>query len=172
MATDTTSSMLDEGFLKALLAEDEVGCVIRSHLYVEAQVDRYLSLAVIQSEYLEKLDLNYSRKIDFLCCLGFDVGFRAPLKRLGKLRNDFAHDLSSSLSQKVVNELFSALPEFGKQAVLLSVDLLHHELGLAKPVPEFKNIPVGLQFVIIVLNLERVCYAASKMLLDAKNGNG
>lgn len=172
MATDTTSSALDKGFLKALLAEDEVGCVIRSHLYVEAQVDRYLSLAIVQPEYLDKLDLNYSRKIDLLCCLGFDTEFRAPLKRLGKLRNDFAHDLSSSLSQQAVSELYSALPEFGKQAVHKAVDLLHHELGLAKPVPEFKSIPVGLQFVIIALNLERVCYAASTMFLDTKNGNG
>lgn len=39
------TGILDKGFLKALLAEDEVGCVIRSHLYVEAQIDRYLSLA-------------------------------------------------------------------------------------------------------------------------------
>lgn len=172
MTTDTTSSALDKGFLKALLAEDEVGCVIRSHLYVEAQVDKYLSLAVVEPEYLEKLDLNYARKIDLLCCLGFDAGFRASLKRLGKLRNDFAHDLSSSLTQQVVNELYSSLPEFGKQAVRNAVDILHRELGLSKPVPEFKSLPVGLQFVVIVLNLERVCYAAGNMLMDAKNAQG
>lgn len=51
-----TRSEINRGFLKALLAEDEVGCVIRSHLYVEAQIDRYLELAVIEPNHLADLE--------------------------------------------------------------------------------------------------------------------
>ena len=42
---------INPAFVKALLAEDEVGCVIRSHLYVEAQIDRYLGLAVVEPKH-------------------------------------------------------------------------------------------------------------------------
>lgn len=161
--------MIDKDFLKALLAEDEVGCVIRSHLYVETQIDHYLSLAVVSPRYIEDLSLNFAKKIDLACCLGFDSQFRGALKRLGKLRNALAHDLSSKLTQQVVNELYSALPEFGRQAVTEAVGLLHKELGLEKPVPDFRSLPVGLQFVLVVLNLERICYAACNMLTEEKN---
>jgi hypothetical protein len=70
------NKILDEGFLDALLAEDELGCVIRSHLYVEAQLDRFLSLAATNPDYLDGLGLTFSKKVDLACCLGFDSQFR------------------------------------------------------------------------------------------------
>jgi hypothetical protein len=107
-------------FVAALLAEDEVGSVIRSHLYVEAQLTAFLELAVVEPKLLVDLDLSYAKKVELACCLGFDPKFRGALKRIGKLRNDFAHDLSSSLSQQVVSDLYNALPEFGQKAVHIS----------------------------------------------------
>ena len=109
-----TAEEISESFIKALLAEDEVGCVIRSHLYIEAQINRYLELAVIEPKYLTKLGLSYAKKVELLCCLGFDQQFRGILIGIGKLRNKFAHNLSSRLTQQVVNDLYNALPEFGR----------------------------------------------------------
>jgi len=54
---------INTAFVKALLAEDEVGCVIRSHLYVEAQIDRYLGLAVVEPKHLSDLDLPCSLEL-------------------------------------------------------------------------------------------------------------
>jgi hypothetical protein len=163
---------INPSFLKALLAEDEVGCVVRSHLYVEAQVDRYLGLVVVESKYLTDLDLSYAKKIDLLCCLGFDAQFRGALKRLGKLRNNFAHDLSSRLTQQSVSDLYNALPDFGRKATHISIGLLYQALGKSGKPPEYKALSEKLKFVLIVLNLERICCAVCDLVQTAKDGNG
>lgn len=163
---------INPAFIKALLAEDELGCVIRSHLYIEAQIDRYLDLAVVDPKYLKDLDLSYAKKVDLLCCLGFDAQFRGALKRLGKLRNDFAHDLSSCLTQKVVNDLYNVLPEFGQKAVVISIELLHQHFGDSGQPPKYRTLLPKSQFVLIVLNLERICCAACDLLQNARVGNG
>lgn len=163
---------INSSFLEALLAEDEVGCVVRSHLYVEAQVDRYLCLAVVNPKHLDDLDLSYAKKIELICCLGFDAKFKGALKRLGKLRNNFAHDLSSRLTQKALSDFYNALPAFGREAVHISVGLLHQALGKSGNAPEYKALPEKFQFVLIVLNLERICCAACDLVQEAKDSNG
>lgn len=163
---------INPAFIKALLAEDEIGCVIRSHLYVEVQIDRYLELAVVDPKYLKDLDLSYAKKVELLCCLGFDVKFRGALKRIGKLRNDFAHDLSTCLSTKMVNDLYNALPEFGQKAVEISVGMLHKNLGNSGQPSKYRALLPKFQFVLIVLNLERICCAACDLLSNAQAGNG
>jgi hypothetical protein len=42
-------------FISALLAEDEVGSVIRSHLYVEAQLSAFLELVVVEPKFLARI---------------------------------------------------------------------------------------------------------------------
>lgn len=169
MSMETTAESLDESFLQSLLTEDEVGRVIRSHLHLEAQIIRYLELSVVRPEYLDKLNLTYARKIDLICCLGFDENFRSALKKLGSIRNKFAHDLSYRLSKEVIKDLYNSLPEFGKKAVVRSVGILITKLGLEEIEPKFENVPIDLQFVIIMLNLERVCYAACDLIEQASN---
>jgi len=158
-------------FVTALLAEDEVGCVIRSHLYVEAQLDSFLELAVVDPSFLATLDLSYAKKVELACCLGFDSKFRGPLKRIGKLRNDFAHDLSSSLTQQVVSDLYNALPEFGRQAVHISVGLLHELCKVVEKPSRYELLSPKMQFVLVALNLERICFAACDLLRNAKQGH-
>ena len=166
------STAIKPEFIKALLAEDEVGCVIRSHLYVEAQIDSFLELVVVDSKFLDNLDLSYTKKIELACCLGFDAQFRGALKRIGKLRNDFAHDLSSTLTQQVVSDLFNAMPEFGRQAVHISVGLLHELCKVSNQPSRYDQLPPKMQFVLIALNLERICCAACDLLRKAKNEHG
>lgn len=101
----TETPAINPEFINALLGEDEVGCVIRSHLYIETQLDSFLELAVVNSALLSDLDLSYAKKVELACCLGFDLQFRGALKRIGKLRNAFAHDLSSKLTKEVVSDL-------------------------------------------------------------------
>lgn len=158
---------INPAFIRALLAEDEVGCVIRSHLYVEAQINRYLELAVVDPEYLTKLGLSYAKKVELLCCLGFDVQFRGALKQIGKVRNKFAHDISFCLTREVVNDLYNALPEFGKDAVEISVDVFHQYLDNSGISDAYRDLAPKLQFMLIVLNLERICCAACDLLQNA-----
>ncbi len=158
---------INPDFIKALLAEDEVGCVIRSHLYIEVQIDRYLELAVVEPKYLASLDLSYAKKIELLCCVGFDAQFRGALKSIGKIRNKFAHNLNLSLTQKMVNDLYNTLPEFGRQAIKISADTLQKALGKTGQPSKYQDLKPKFQFVLIVLNLERICFAAGDLLKSA-----
>ncbi|MBI5235277.1 MAG: hypothetical protein HY886_03400 [Deltaproteobacteria bacterium] len=166
-------SPINEKFLKALLAQDEVASVIRSHLYVEAQLDKFIEITVVEPEFLNDLGLSYAKKVDLACCLGFDQNFRGALKRIGKLRNDFAHDLSSSLSKKVVADLFNALPEFGRQAAHHSVGMLSEKSKRVSQPAKYEQHPPKMQFALIVLNLERICAAACDLhnRMAARAGN-
>lgn len=159
-------------FVVALLAEDEVGSVIRSHLYVEAQLTAFLELTVVEPKFLADLDLSYAKKVELACCLGFDPKFRGALKRIGKLRNDFAHDLSSSLSQQVVSDIYNALPEFGQKAVHISVGLLHQMCKVIPQPSNYEQLSPKMQFVLIALNLERICFAACELVRGAGGGHG
>jgi hypothetical protein len=172
MAGGMMAEEISESFIKALLAEDEVGCVIRSHLYIEAQINRYLELAVIEPKYLTKLGLSYAKKVELLCCLGLDQQFRGILIGIGKLRNKFAHNLSSRLTQQVVNDLYNALPEFGRQAIQNSVVLLHQALSSPGKPQKYEALNTKWQFVLVALNMERICCAAYDLLSGAKSSNG
>ncbi|AMK76004.1 MULTISPECIES: hypothetical protein [Methylomonas] len=156
-------------FVTALLTEDEVGSVIRSHLYVEAQLSAFLELTVVAPKYLKDLDLSYAKKVELACCLGFDPQFRGALKRIGKLRNDFAHDLRSSLSKQVVADLFNALPAFGQQAVHISVGMLHDMCKVLPPSSTYDQLPAKMQFMLIALNLERICFAACEIVQQSRS---
>ena len=168
----TESSPINAEFFTALLAEDEVGSVIRSHLYVEVQLSKFLELTVVESKFLNDLDLSYAKKVNLACCLGFDPKFSGVLKRIGKLRNDFAHDLSSSLSKGVVADLFNALPDFGQQAVHLSVGMLHQMCKVVSQPSKYEELSPKMQFVLIALNLERICFAACELIQQSKSGRG
>jgi hypothetical protein len=168
----TESVPINPEFITALLAEDEVGSVIRSHLYVETQLSKYLELTVFEPKFLDELDLSYAKKINLACCLGFDPKFSGALKRIGKLRNDFAHDLSSSLSKKVVADLFNALPEFGQQAVHISVGMLHQMCSVVSQPSKYEQLSPKMQFVLIALNLERICFAACELVQQSAGQSG
>ena len=166
------SLTINAEFVAALLAEDEVGSVIRSHLYVEAQLNAFLELTVVEPKFLNDIDLSYAKKVELACCLGFDPKFRGALKRIGRLRNDFAHDLSSSLSKQVVADLFNALPEFGQQAVHLSVGMLHQMCKVVPQPSKYEQLSPKMQFVLVALNLERICFAACEMVQESRGRRG
>jgi len=78
---------INAGFLAALQGEDKLGVVLRTHAYVEANLDRFIELRLEAPDYFEQLSLNYSRKVDLACALGFDARYRAAFKKLGQIRN-------------------------------------------------------------------------------------
>jgi hypothetical protein len=159
---------INNAFLTTLLAEDEVGRVIRSHLYVEIQINRYLELAVVETSYLKEMDLSYSKKIDLIISLGFDSKFRAALKKLGKIRNDFAHNISAKLNNDNVNEIYNLMPEFGKLAVKRAIKYLGQKYNDI----QYNKLPTNIRFALVVLVLERVCCAACDLIQNAKIKNG
>jgi hypothetical protein len=103
------NSEMSSELKKALLAEDELGLVVRSHLYVENLLDKLLALLAPFPEYLEEINLSYASKVRLVCVLGFDPDFKPMLLELVRIRNKFAHNLSQKIDLGMVKNLHSLI---------------------------------------------------------------
>lgn len=92
---------------ESLLAEDELGLVIRSHLYIENILDEILSILIPAPKHLEDMNLGYSAKVKLICALGFDPDYKQMLLALGSYRNKFAHNIKTKIDEKLVKDLHS-----------------------------------------------------------------
>jgi hypothetical protein len=158
---------VEPGFVSALLAEDELGAVVRSHIYVESRLNEYLDLVTSRPEHLAEIGLRFRQKVQLACALGFDPDFLKPLVALGELRNKFAHKLNTSLTDTLVDRLYAALPPVGKQAVDASFSRTRAQLkteGNAK----LANLPPRDRFILITLTLERVVFAGGFLVQQAQ----
>jgi hypothetical protein len=110
---------------KALLEEDELGVVLRSHLYIEHKLDELLSIMVPFPSFYEEMNLNYANKVKLACAMGLDPDFKPMLLALGTIRNKFSHNLNKKIDDEMVRNLHSvahknlrdSLPEFVNQSL-------------------------------------------------------
>ena len=71
MTPENKPEAISDGFFKALSGEDELGVVIRAHIYLEARLLELLGLLVKDEDHLRKLNLEYSQCVDLAVALGF-----------------------------------------------------------------------------------------------------
>ncbi len=104
---------INEAFRQALLKEDDLGKVIRAHIYIEHAVDELIALRIERPKYYEEARPNYNQRIHLAAALGvMRANLLPPLMRLGKLRNKFAHDPNAKITREDETEFlnsFSAL---------------------------------------------------------------
>lgn len=98
-----------DAYLKVLQGEDILGVVIRAHIYIEHELNDLLDAAVADPAALKALNLDYSGKVILAAALGLDPTFRPMLSCVGKLRNDFAHNLTATLGSQQVTALRTAM---------------------------------------------------------------
>ncbi len=115
MAIPTHLLVEQDNFLTAVRGEDELGAVIRSHIYVESALVFLLEHLVVDRKYLEKLDLDYSQRIDLAIALGLKAEHAPPLRALGTIRNAFAHRLNAKLTKDRVDALYKQFSASDKE---------------------------------------------------------
>lgn len=93
-------------FLEVVRGEDELGVVIRSHIYVESALVYLLKQLVVDGAYLEKLNLDYAQRVNLAVTLGLKATHAPPLLALGAIRNAFAHRLDTRLTKDRVDSLY------------------------------------------------------------------
>jgi hypothetical protein len=170
-ASPPASWQIDPAFVKALLNEDELGMVVRSHIYVESRINQYLELTTARPEYLEKLGLRYKQKVQLSCCLGFDPGFVRSLEVLGEIRNKFAHRIDTRLTDELVLKLYDSLPEIGRQMVEQSFSRTKDQLNAGGQL-KVSELPAKDRFILITLSLERVVFAAIVLIENEQTHSG
>ena len=136
-------------FYQSLISEDELGVVIRAHIYVESSINDFIENSVPSPEKLPRL--TYEAKLRLACALGMDEDHFQALKLLGDIRNQFGHNLSAHLSDQKVNELFSKLPESAQTAVMASYAKTRDDHPGA---PDFQKLSPKDRFVFLSVGLK------------------
>ncbi len=126
------SSTLDD-FTKVLNGEDELGAVIRAHIHIEALLLELLGLLVKDEEALKRLNHEFSQSVDLAIALGLGPEHAKGLRAFGNLRNEFAHNLNSKLSDSRINSLYESLSSKDKGIVQTAYARTNSQLGVSPP---------------------------------------
>jgi hypothetical protein len=96
-------------FFDALFGEDDLGVVVRTHIYIESKVNELLDLLIPFPAQLPHL--RYEQKIKLCCAMGMDKTLFLPLKELGDLRNSFGHNINTKLTSGTCAKLLATVSE-------------------------------------------------------------
>ena len=99
-----------QAFADSLALGDDLGAVIRAHLYLERELNYFIE-AVVDPAVLKVLKPRYHQKVRLAVALGLPERFAGSLSCIGEIRNTFAHELHPVLTQAQVNRFFDALGE-------------------------------------------------------------
>jgi hypothetical protein len=123
---------IPKNFIQSVINEDELGAVIRAHLYIEAELNNYLEACFSNPKYLNKLELPYEKSVVLAIACGLHERLEKPLKAIGTLRNKFAHRIGFTLDKSTVNSLVDTLDLGTKNAMLRSYERTkqHPEVNL------------------------------------------
>jgi hypothetical protein len=109
-------------FVKFLMTEDELGSVVRAHLYIEFYMDRLIDASIPNPAALPAMRLDYFGRVKLLGVLGVGDRLTKPLQNLGELRNKFAHQLNFRLTTERMRALYETFDANAKQIVHLAYD--------------------------------------------------
>lgn len=98
----------DPCWQEALLSEDDIGKVVRTHLYVESLVNEFLSEFVPHPKHVKPMRLDYCGKVHLALAIGLPEKLKGMLLRIGGLRNDFAHESRQQLDKNNMKNLFDS----------------------------------------------------------------
>lgn len=103
---------------EALLSEDDIGKVVRTHLYMESLVNEFLSEFVPCASHLEPMRLDYFGKVQLALAIGLPDGLKGILLKIGNLRNAFAHRPRQLLDKNNMKNFFDSFSPEQKTVML------------------------------------------------------
>jgi len=148
----------EPAFIAALMGEDELGVVVRAHIYIEARLLELLDHFVIDRKHLGQMDMDYAQRVHLAIALGLKSQHAQPLLALGRLRNAFAHRPDSKLSKNCVDNLYKALSSGDKE--LVHAAFLRTNSQMLKTIgPSFRALSPKDQFILIAVTLRSMLSA-------------
>lgn len=165
-------SNFDQEFFDALGGEDDLGAVIRTHLFIENQLDRFLNLLCDDFKFLDKDHLEYGTRVNLAVALGLKEEHASALKAIGTLRNQFAHNLKAELNESAVNNLYNALSSGDQTCVQEAYESTKKKVPEAKVEEKIKHLSPKDRFVLIAIAIKSLLQAGiNEKEKDLKNGN-
>jgi hypothetical protein len=108
-------------FATALATGDDLGAVIRSHLYLERELNHF-NEARVDPAVLKVFKPRYNQKVRLAVALGLSEHFAAPLLYIGDIQNTFAHELQPQLTLEQTKRLYAILGQQLKDAASQSFE--------------------------------------------------
>ena len=154
----------DQQLIADMQREDDVGLVLRGHLHIEHQLIELLSETLHFPDRCDWSFVNYRAKVELAHAAGLPADIKSLLERIGSIRNDFAHQLDSSISPKLSLDLYNSLSD----RIRLGLKTSYKAMGIG----EFTG-PASLEprdlLTLIFLNARQATKAAVFTLRDAKS---
>jgi hypothetical protein len=102
-----------------LAKDDDLGKVVRAHIYVENELIDFMFFAAHcpdqQTKLLKKKLWDYDDKVSLALMLGLNSELSKPLNAAGGLRNAFAHNLDMKIGEEQAKDLSKTLSPQAKQ---------------------------------------------------------
>ena len=100
-----------------LMGEDELGVIVRAHIYVEHELTEFIKARLNPPAALDAIRLDYSGRVRLALALGLLPELKSALQFVGTLRNKFAHQLDSAINKEDADNFEKALGVLGKPIV-------------------------------------------------------
>jgi hypothetical protein len=146
---------------EALTAEDELGAVIRGHLYIEHELNEFIKarLPLEAFEALTAMRIEYDKKITLAVSLGLPSEFKNALRKLGEIRNAFAHNLDATLAEDNVGSLFRVFAAEMKSITHQSYAQAYKKMPATQQPKDISNLEPRDKFSLYVVQLwSALCY--------------
>jgi hypothetical protein len=158
MTRTVVSPEEDAEFVRAVLAEDDLSVVVRSHIHVENRLLKFIELTCPASKHLKKMELDFSQQVQLALALGLPEDCGPPLHAIGNMRNAFAHSLAAKLSKDRVDAFYKAFSARDKLVVQATYDRLQQAATEPK-LPALRKLEPKGQFVFLATSLRSMVQA-------------
>ncbi len=89
---------------------DEMAIILKCHLIIEHNIDKYIKVAFPAIEKLEDMNLTFYKKILMICNENtFTSIYKKSMFQINTLRNKFVHNLNYGLKESDFNEIQSIM---------------------------------------------------------------
>lgn len=107
-----------EDFLERVKVGDNWQQLVQSHLYFEHVVTQILSEALANPEAISLSRMGFSQRLDLIVAMALlPDELVAPIRKISRLRNKLAHNLSFRVSERDVRNLENCTPTHLRDAV-------------------------------------------------------
>ena len=158
MTRTVVSSEEDAEFVKAVLGEDDLAVVVRSHIHVENRLLKFIELTCPAPKHLKKMELDFSQQVQLALALGMPDSCGFPLHAIGNMRNAFAHSLAAKLSKDRVDGFYKTFSAEDKIIVQATYERLQQAATEEKR-PPFRKLEPKDQFVFLATSLRSIVQA-------------
>jgi hypothetical protein len=147
----------DDRFSDALVGDDELAAVLRSHLIIERALKSFVEEMLPNPKGLSigsLKNLRYEQIVDLALAFGILPWVDSPLRRLGRIRNKLSHDINFRLTKDVVLELRGTFPSDRLEAIEKLYAPTRDMLG-KEGAEHVKDLKPQLQFTVYMMGLYR-----------------